>query len=252
MLIMYRRIYKEALRQKEAIRRSSVPSQQHLIVDSDRVRSRFQKLQANGFKSKKSSKVPAVKATPPAPEPLPLPPPPTIAISNSQNSTPAIQQNRKKSPPPIIMTTSDSTEKVQKLYDSAELPETETNFSATAENLSPKLFRENAQSSNRPTPTPPPSTPLGPAPAFPGCNPMAPADENEGKATGISGSGTNSLVASTGDSPMRNTLNPNTTTLLGTVQRRLSFANTNIAEGRTCFDMLYRVSYKICHILLSL
>ena len=34
---------------------------------------------------------------------------------------------------------------------------------------------------------------------------------------------------------MRNTLNPNTTTLLGTVQRRLSFANTNIAEGRTCF-----------------
>ena len=37
MLFMYRRIYKEAVRQKEAIRRSSVPSQQHLIVDSDSV-----------------------------------------------------------------------------------------------------------------------------------------------------------------------------------------------------------------------
>ena len=50
MLIMYHRIYKEALRQKEAIRRSSVPSQQHLIVDSDSVRSKFQALQANGFR----------------------------------------------------------------------------------------------------------------------------------------------------------------------------------------------------------
>ncbi|XP_040580862.1 octopamine receptor beta-2R isoform X1 [Lepeophtheirus salmonis] len=51
MLCMYHRIYKEALRQKESIRRSSVPSQQHLIIDSDRVRTRFNELQANGFKS---------------------------------------------------------------------------------------------------------------------------------------------------------------------------------------------------------
>jgi len=42
MLVIYRRIYKEALRQKEAIRRSSVPSQQHLIVDTDSAKSRFQ------------------------------------------------------------------------------------------------------------------------------------------------------------------------------------------------------------------
>ncbi len=51
MLVMYRRIYKEALRQKEAIRRSSVPSQQHLIVDSDQIRNQFAQLQANGFKT---------------------------------------------------------------------------------------------------------------------------------------------------------------------------------------------------------
>lgn len=51
MLYMYHRIYREALRQKEAIRRSSVPSQQHLIVDSDQVRNRFAILQANGFRS---------------------------------------------------------------------------------------------------------------------------------------------------------------------------------------------------------
>ena len=53
MLVMYHRIYREALRQKEAIRRSSVPSQQHLIVDSDQIRSRFQELQAKGFRTKK-------------------------------------------------------------------------------------------------------------------------------------------------------------------------------------------------------
>eukprot|EP00095_Tigriopus_kingsejongensis_P005745 snap_masked-scaffold28_size608977-processed-gene-2.6 protein:Tk05745 transcript:snap_masked-scaffold28_size608977-processed-gene-2.6-mRNA-1 annotation:"octopamine receptor beta-1r-like" len=52
MLFMYHRIYKEALRQKDAIRRSSVPSQQHLIVDSDQIRNRFQELQANGFKAR--------------------------------------------------------------------------------------------------------------------------------------------------------------------------------------------------------
>ena len=51
MLVIYRRIYKEALRQKEAIRRSSVPSQQHLLVDTDSAKSRFQELQANGFRT---------------------------------------------------------------------------------------------------------------------------------------------------------------------------------------------------------
>ena len=114
MLIMYRRIYKEALRQKEAIRRSSVPSQQHLIVDSDSVRSRFQTLQANGFRSvtrsspknKKSPKVPAVQTTL---APKPLPPPPSIAITQLPAPPPKSSQNRQKSsPPPIIMTSSDS------------------------------------------------------------------------------------------------------------------------------------------------
>ena len=56
MLVIYRRIYKEALRQKEAIRRSSVPSQQHLIVDNDSTKSRFQELQANGFRSSSDAK----------------------------------------------------------------------------------------------------------------------------------------------------------------------------------------------------
>ena len=56
MLVIYRRIYKEALRQKEAIRRSSVPSQQHLIVDNDSTKSRFQELQANGFRSGNEAK----------------------------------------------------------------------------------------------------------------------------------------------------------------------------------------------------
>lgn len=51
MLVMYHRIYKEAVRQKEAIRRSSVPSQQHLIVDAPDIRSQFQALQKNGFSS---------------------------------------------------------------------------------------------------------------------------------------------------------------------------------------------------------
>jgi hypothetical protein len=56
MLVIYRRIYKEALRQKEAIRRSSVPSQQHLIVDTDSAKSRFQELQANGFRTGNGNK----------------------------------------------------------------------------------------------------------------------------------------------------------------------------------------------------
>ncbi len=77
MLILYRRIYKEALRQKEAIRRSSVPSQQHLIVDcSDSVTARFKTLQANGFKSKQkgggaggNNQAPPPSAACPAPFP---------------------------------------------------------------------------------------------------------------------------------------------------------------------------------------
>ena len=42
---------------------------------------------------------------------------------------------------------------------------------------------------------------------------------------------TSTMSASAINSPVRNTLTP-TTTLLGTVQRRLSFANTNISEGK--------------------
>ena len=91
MLFMYRRIYKEALRQKEAIRRSSVPSQQHLIVDSDSVRSRFQTLQANGFRSSSNSKK-------------------TAAITNTTASVQTPSSVKTKQQPPIIMTSSESNE----------------------------------------------------------------------------------------------------------------------------------------------
>ena len=250
MLVMYRRIYQEAMRQKEAIRRNSVPSQQHLIVDTDSnsVRSRFQTLQANGFRSKKSSKVPAVQTTAAVAAAVakPLPPPPMIAISNSPAKNSRQQNSGKFPPPPIIMTTSDSTEDVRKIDMAGDsVPETETKFSA--ETATPK-FRtvENSSNNCKPPPTPPPSTPSGPAPAFPGCDPAAGSgDENCEANSGNSGqnSGSNSLIPTTtsGDSPTRNTLNPNTTTLLGTVQRRLSFVpgmSTNITEGRTRFLLL--------------
>ena len=249
MLVMYRRIYQEAMRQKEAIRRNSVPSQQHLIVDTDSnsVRSRFQTLQANGFRSKKSSKVPAVQTTAAvvAAVAKPLPPPPMIAISNSPAKNSRQQNFGKLPPPPIIMTTSDSTEDVRKIDMAGDsVPETETKFSA--ETATPK-FRtvENSSNNCKPPPTPPPSTPSGPAPAFPGCDPAGSGDENCEANSGNSGqnSGSNSLIPTTtsGDSPTRNTLNPNTTTLLGTVQRRLSFVpgmSTNITEGRTRFLLL--------------
>ena len=249
MLVMYRRIYQEAMRQKEAIRRNSVPSQQHLIVDTDSnsVRSRFQTLQANGFRSKKSSKVPAVQTTAAVAAAVakPLPPPPMIAISNSPAKNSRQQNFGKLPPPPIIMTTSDSTEDVRKIDMAGDsVPETETKFSA--ETATPK-FRtvENSSNNCKPPPTPPPSTPSGPAPAFPGCDPAGSGDENCEANSGNSGqnSGSNSLIPTTtsGDSPTRNTLNPNTTTLLGTVQRRLSFVpgmSTNITEGRTRFLLL--------------
>ena len=86
MLFMYRRIYKEAVRQKEAIRRSSVPSQQHLIVDSDSVRSRFQTLQANGFRRACStSKAPPALPNPPIKAPL-TPPNSNDIIRHHQKS----------------------------------------------------------------------------------------------------------------------------------------------------------------------
>ena len=77
MLFMYRRIYKEAVRQREHIRRSSVPSQQHLIVDSDSNRLRFQALQANGFRRGcNTSKAPPALPNPPIPPiKAPLTPP---------------------------------------------------------------------------------------------------------------------------------------------------------------------------------
>jgi hypothetical protein len=104
MLFMYRRIYKEALRQKEAIRRSSVPSQQHMIVDSDSVRSRFQALQANGFKSRNgagaANNVSTRLVVPPPPPrsasyinvgttPLPVPTivPPAVTVSKTLRKT---------------------------------------------------------------------------------------------------------------------------------------------------------------------
>ena len=96
---MYRRSYKEALRQKEAIRRSSVPSQQHLIVDSDSVRSRFQTLQANGFRSSNNLKK--------------LP-----AVTNQQSATinvAATPPAKPTAPPAIIMTSSESNEGLTKI-----------------------------------------------------------------------------------------------------------------------------------------
>ena len=48
----------------------SVPSQQHLIVDSDSVRSRFQALQANGFRSSSNKVPPPLQALPPATPPI--------------------------------------------------------------------------------------------------------------------------------------------------------------------------------------
>ncbi len=39
-------------------------------------------------------------------------------------------------------------------------------------------------------------------------------------------------MSSLTSSPAKGTLTPSSATLLGTVQRRLSFANTNIAEGK--------------------
>lgn len=179
MLFMYRRIYKEALRQKEAIRRSSVPSQQHLIVDSDSVRSRFQTLQANGFRS----------------------------ASSKKTNTPALQ-------PPIIMTSTAAetpppqqpteTTALKKAVDS-EIIETTTNFNGNS-------IEQEAVG----TPAPP-SSPSGPPPPLPMMT----------KATSTSSS----------SSPVRTTtLTPATSTLLGTVQRRLSFANTNITEGKTGYE----------------
>ena len=59
---------------------------------------------------------------------------------------------------------------------------------------------------------------------------------------GVALAGTGSPINQTGSSaagsPVRNTLTP-TTTLLGTVQRRLSFANSNLTEGRTFFPIFY-------------
>ena len=186
MLIMYRRIYKEALRQKEAIRRSSVPSQQHLIVDSDSVRSRFQTLQANGFRSSTSSS--STKKLTPAPPPIMAPPTPHNAPPPNQSS------------PPIIMTSSESADGLKKIE------EQETKFC--------EMTKEGGEVK--------PATPTGGV-ALTG----SPINQ-----TGSSAVQTGSSAAG---SPVRNTLTP-TTTLLGTVQRRLSFANSNLTEGRIFSD----------------
>ena len=209
MLVMYRRIYKEALRQKEAIRRSSVPSQQHLIVDSDSVRSRFQTLQANGFRSSNNlKKLPAVTNQTPA----------------SINVAATLPQPPKPSAPPaIIMTSSESNEGLTKI------DEVETKFDS---NTMASTNGNNGTSASTNEPAAPVSAPAAPPgtpsqatpPAFPGPTPppaSAASSTTQKKDT----------APSSTSSPVRNVLTP-TANLLGTVQRRLSFANTNIAEGR--------------------
>ena len=176
MLVMYRRIYKEALRQKEAIRRSSVPSQQHLIVDSDSVRSRFQALQANGFRSS------TTKATPPIPT-LPTPPskaPPPPLTKCKQNHSPAADE-----------------------------------ITATKAECETKFNGDKSPSNCEPTVAPPQIE-----------EDDTPSEKGSGK------NASNNTHASITNSPVRNTLTP-TNTLLGTMQRRLSFANTNLSEGKT-------------------
>ena len=204
MLVMYRRIYKEALRQKEAIRRSSVPSQQHLIVDSDSVRSRFQTLQANGFRSSNNlKKLPAVTNQTPA----------SINVA----ATPPLQPPKPSAPPAIIMTSSESNEGLTKI------DEVETKFDS---NTMASTNGNNGTSTNEPAapvsaPAAPPGTPSqATPPAFPGPT-----------STQSSTTQKKDTAPSSTSSPVRNVLTP-TANLLGTVQRRLSFANTNIAEGR--------------------
>ena len=209
MLVMYRRIYKEALRQKEAIRRSSVPSQQHLIVDSDSVRSRFQTLQANGFRSSNNLKIKG----------------PPMAVTN-QHSIPvavsAAPTPPKPAAPPIIMTSSESNEGLTKI------DEVETKFDSNTNGTS-----ANEATEVKPVvspPTAPPGTPSqATPPAFPGPTPppaSAASSTTQKKDT----------APSSTSSPVRNVLTP-TANLLGTVQRRLSFANTNIAEGRLALKL---------------
>lgn len=181
MLVMYRRIYKEALRQKEAIRRSSVPSQQHLIVDSDSVRSRFQALQANGFRSVANTKSAKIKAPL-----LPLVPPQPVSIA----------------PPSIIMTS--STSAAEGLSSKIDLPQQcETKFN------DPKSIQV--------PPVPPAANIVGTLAATTSGPVICSIIDNS--------------ATSASSSPARNALTP-TAALLGTVQRRLSLANSNLSEGK--------------------
>ena len=184
MLVMYRRIYKEALRQKEAIRRSSVPSQQHLIVDSDSVRSRFQALQANGFRSSTTKATPPIPTLPTPPSKVPPPPPPPLLTKCKQNHSPAADE-----------------------ITATKAAECETKFNG---DKSP---------SNCEPPVAPPQVD----------GDDTPSEKGSG---GVCKNASNNTHASITNSPVRNTLTP-TTTLLGTMQRRLSFANTNLSEGKT-------------------
>ena len=86
-------------------------------------------------------------------------------------------------------------------------PQIETNFNGVSENKTP-------------VPSKPPSPTTSNTPP------------NYKEVTGSLLNQTGSNDVTSGGSPVRNTLTP-TTTLLGTVQRRLSFANSNLAEGRT-------------------
>ena len=115
MLVMYHRIYKEAVRQKEALRRSSVPSTQHVIVDSSEVRSHFAVLQANGFKTsarngiarllpqfRSSSSASGSTTTttasvraPPAPPALPMPPTNSVSTQRPEKKSDKRKDKRK-------------------------------------------------------------------------------------------------------------------------------------------------------------
>lgn len=204
---MYRRIYKEALRQKEAIRRSSVPSQQHLIVDSDSVRSRFQTLQANGFRSSNNLKK--------------LP-----AVTNQQSATinvAATPPAKPTAPPAIIMTSSESNEGLTKI------DEVETKFDSNTTTTNGNNGTTTDGSGQAPAAPAPPQAPA-PTAAPPGTPSQATPPAFPGPTQSTTKKEPTTAPSST-SSPVRNVLTP-TANLLGTVQRRLSFANTNIAEGR--------------------
>ena len=112
------------------------------------------------------------------------------------------------------MTSSESNEGLTKI------DEVETKFDANATNGTSEAGNQIPPPVVSP-PSAPPGTPSqATPPAFPGPT-----------STQSSTTQKKDTAPSSTSSPVRNVLTP-TANLLGTVQRRLSFANTNIAEGR--------------------